>query len=207
MSRSAQKILDALFSVLVGLPDDFFGAVNDIERGKTMSTQLKIKIMSLSAEAAIIRRQERKLAKVLARKGIAKGADATWESIHNHRRHEVRREQRHSLLAYAFLRGKSYQSIEPFSWHSPCLNKVMLMAQRFAPDMEDFAQRWSAWEQDAKAHLGTLGRWLGRRDKRAKEIHQKRLARVPLTDAQRAERARDWAMQELARDAQRLGLD
>lgn len=188
-------------------PDDFVTSFDFIEREKTMSTQLKIKILSLSAEAVIIRRQEHKLAKVLARKGKAKGTDATWWDIQSHRRLVVRDEQRHSLLAYAFLRGKSYESIEPFSWDSPRLKKVEEMAKRFAPEMEDFAQRWSAWEQAAKAHLKTLEGWRGLRDKRAGEIHQKRLARVPLTDAQRAERKRDWAMQEMARDAQRLGLD
>ena len=54
-------------------PDDFVTSFDFIEREKTMSTQLKIKILSLSAEAVIIRRQEHKLAKVLARKGKAKG--------------------------------------------------------------------------------------------------------------------------------------
>ena len=179
-------------NMLADLPDDFVDQIHDIEREKTMSTQLKIKIMSLSAEAVIIRRHERKLAKVLARKGKAKGTDATWSSIQSHRRHEVRWEQRHSLLAYAFLRGKSYADVEKFCWADPDLKKVEEMAKRFAPGMEDFAQRWGAWEQDAKAHLKTLSGWRGKRDRRAGEIHLRRLSRVPLTAEQRAARKARW---------------
>lgn len=200
------SLIQSFINLLAALPDDFVDQFADIEREKTMSTELKIKIASLAAEAAIIRRHERRIAKARARRGLSKGTDPTWSSIQSHRRHEVRWEARHALLAQAFLKGRSLADIEPFSWHSPRLSKVMEIAARFAPGMDDFGQRWTAWQADAKKHLAILGGWKGERDKRAGEICQKRLARVPLTDEQRAARARDWAMQELARDAQRLGL-
>ena len=186
------SLIQSFINLLAALPDDFVDQFADIEREKTMSTQLKIKIASLAAEAAIIRRHERRIAKARARRGLPKGTDATWSSLQSHRRHEVRWEARHALLAQAFLKGRSYDDIELFSWHDPDLKKVGEMAKRFAPGVEDLAQRWSAWEADAKTHLKMLGGWRGMRDMKAGMIRQKRLARVPLTDAQRAARRVAW---------------
>lgn len=201
---SATSALDVL-ALLEVLPDDAIIRSEDIERGKTMSTQLKIKILSLAAEAAIIRRQERKIAKAMAHKGRPKGLHPTWNSIQSHRRGVVRREQRHSLLAYAFLKGQQYHLVEAFCWTSPDLKKVEEMARRFEPEMEDFAQRWSAWEQNAKAQLKAAAEV---RQISAKARHANRMARVPATPEQRAERKRSWNLSELARlDAQLLGLD
>lgn len=75
---------------------------------------LKVKIKSLAEEAKIIRAMEKKATKrnwthVEPRLGyefkIANG-------LHYHRTHDVRNEARASQLAYGFLRGKKYATLE-----------------------------------------------------------------------------------------------
>lgn len=70
---------------------------------KTRIKMLKVKIKSLAAEAGIIRLEERR----------ARKCDQLRCELHEHRVKDVRREQRHSLLAYAFLRGVPYAKVEP----------------------------------------------------------------------------------------------
>lgn len=60
---------------------------------------LRVKIKSLAEEAKIIRFEESRYPK--------------WQpGLHSHRVHEVRDEQRSTLLAYAFLRGKPLTNVE-----------------------------------------------------------------------------------------------
>lgn len=82
-----------------------------------MSVYLRVKIKSLAAEATIIRREERR-AKLLWQKY----QNPTFFSLQGHRRCEVRPEARAALLAYGFLRGRTYHQIEnkchePPNWH------------------------------------------------------------------------------------------
>lgn len=69
---------------------------------KDLRTFLKIKIKSLAAEARIIRSETAKKHRADIKNGLA-----------NHRRLVVRRAMRNTLIAYAFIRGRSYKSIEP----------------------------------------------------------------------------------------------
>jgi hypothetical protein len=65
---------------------------------------IKVKILSLAAEARIIRRQEAKARAhedLFLRMGLA-----------DHRKGIVRHEARHALLAYGFLRGTPYKKME-----------------------------------------------------------------------------------------------
>ncbi len=98
---------------------------------KTRVKMLKVKIKSLAEEARIIRREElRALGWRLSptkRKDMGKGYvqrnpnyyvikyrdAALHEELRNHRVGDVRREQRVSLLAYAFLRNKTLAACEP----------------------------------------------------------------------------------------------
>jgi len=64
---------------------------------------LKVKIKSLAAEARIIRLEERRAGK----------SNTLREQLYRHRTVDVRREQRASLLAYAFLRGRPLAAVEP----------------------------------------------------------------------------------------------
>ncbi len=81
---------------------------------------LKVKIKSLAVEAQIIRREERK-----ARD------HQTREELHSHRVNDVRHEARCSLLAYAFLRGKSKVSVEPCSKCAPDWKRVGQIVRKF----------------------------------------------------------------------------
>jgi hypothetical protein len=69
---------------------------------KTRVRMLKVKIKSLAEEARIIRLEE------------ARSEPGSQQQIelHAHRVHDVRREQRASLLAYAFLRGVPLAAVE-----------------------------------------------------------------------------------------------
>lgn len=81
---------------------------------KTQVKMLKVKIKSLAEEAQIIRLEEKR---ALAR--TPDGKPSKWTdpdlycSLREHRVKDVRKEQRHSLLAYAFLRGVPYVKVEP----------------------------------------------------------------------------------------------
>jgi hypothetical protein len=64
--------------------------------------QLRVKIKSLAAEATIIRFEEEKA----LRRAIP------HDSLHRHRVYDVACEQRAALLAYAYIRGQSYDKAE-----------------------------------------------------------------------------------------------
>lgn len=87
-----------------------------------MSIELKVKIKSLAAEATIIRREER----------LAKTVE-TRASLHQHRVGVVRYEARHSLLAYGYLRGRSYRQIEASCKRSPDWSSVERMIKKYGP--------------------------------------------------------------------------
>jgi hypothetical protein len=100
---------------------------------KTQVKALKVKIKSLAAEARIIRLEERKALGLYAapagatdyapsgapggpkkpkRKGPARRDETLYLSLRTHRTDDVRREQRSALLAYAFVRGRKYGTVE-----------------------------------------------------------------------------------------------
>ena len=70
------------------------------------SAKFRVKIKSLAAEARIIRQEERRCSH----------GDYAGESqrgcLRHHRTTVVRLEQRSTLLAYAFLRGRKYRQVE-----------------------------------------------------------------------------------------------
>ena len=80
-----------------------------------------MKIKSLAAEAGIIRAEERR------------HRDEPWmrESLRRHRTEDVRREQRASLLAYAFLRGRSYAATEPKPRVPPRMGRIVELVHVF----------------------------------------------------------------------------
>lgn len=81
-------------------------------------THLKVKIKSLAAEAKIIRAEERK-------------GGVMVNSLHFHRVCDVRREARHSQLAYAFIRGVPYKVVEPNSKNAPNWSYVAKLVEKF----------------------------------------------------------------------------
>lgn len=115
---------------------------------KVQVKYLKVKIKSLAAESGIIRLEERRsLGRRLSdvkydrdgnvrpmwREFIGRD-DALYTSLRQHRVIEVRQEQRSSLLAYAFLRGRDYRQCEcPAADNKPDLDRVMSLVKKFGP--------------------------------------------------------------------------
>ena len=102
---------------------------------------LKVKIKSLAAEAKIIRQEERK------NKG---DRGAHWrELLKRHRQGIVRNEQRHTLLAYGFIRGRAVEQIEDHCKSDPNWSKVWKMIEKYGvcrdwsnyEDPQEFSQR------------------------------------------------------------------
>ena len=118
-----------------------------------MNVELKVKIKSLAAEAKIIRGEEGK-----QRKHIAKArsvGNETWLAQHRakrdglraHRKDVVRYEARHSLLAYGFLRGVPYRAMELKCHEPPDWSKVLKIAERFGGGSRD--NEFKAWREAA----------------------------------------------------------
>lgn len=79
-----------------------------------MSIELKIKSKHLALEPAIIRKEERKLLNHIrsGRSNDTAAAIRKYESLHNHRKWNVRNEARATELARAYITGKPYLSVE-----------------------------------------------------------------------------------------------
>lgn len=97
--------------------------------------QLTIKIKSLAAEARIIRQHEKK---ALAHARCRKGDEAAqrpfydrYAGLHGHRTGVVRDAARSALLAYGYLRGRSYDQIEGSSKTTPSWPDVDKMVLRY----------------------------------------------------------------------------
>jgi hypothetical protein len=91
---------------------------------------LKIKIKSLAEEARIIRLEERKSRTQALRTGLI-----------DHRKGIVRREARHSLLLYGFMRDWPYSALEDFTKDPPNWSKIQKMGIRFHADEEPL-KKW-----------------------------------------------------------------
>ena len=108
-----------------------------------MKIYLKIKIMSLAAEARIIRAEEKKWP----------GEHAARNGLRRHRIHEVRPEARHALLAYGFLRGRDYRALEAKAACAPDWDRVQRLAEKFGAaakaDQPGIAQRFARWKDAA----------------------------------------------------------
>jgi len=83
-----------------------------------MSIELKIKSKHLALEAQVIRFEEHKLRNRInyaIKKNVQVDIDSikyTWHSINEHRRWDVRNENRATFLARAYLAGLDYKTVE-----------------------------------------------------------------------------------------------
>jgi len=99
--------------------------------------ELKVKIKSLAAEAAIIRKEERKLT------GVSR-----WH-LQDHRKGIVRGVARQSLIAYQHIRGRDpsvHVPRDPGIWRRDC-PEVIRMIKRYGDDdartrVADFEKRF-----------------------------------------------------------------
>jgi len=116
---------------------------------------LKVKIKSLAAEARIIRHEEHR-----ARKYDVDGAPSLlfW-GLRSHRTCDVRREARASLLAYGFLRGRTYALMEAKSYDDPPMSRVAELVKKYGllkpPPNRSLADLLGDWQ---KGEIDTLTR-------------------------------------------------
>ena len=107
-----------------------------------MSRELKVKSKHLSVEAQIIRHEERKLKRQIVwqkdRQIDCSELQGEWFSMNNHRRVDVRNENRATFLARAFIANKPYKSVEKkinrngkdlFRWH--ILPRIVSMVSKY----------------------------------------------------------------------------
>lgn len=80
---------------------------------------LRIKLMSLAAEARIIKKEERRMPVALA------------GEMHRHRIRRVRAEARDTHVALGFLRGRAYAQLEPIHYTDPEWKQVLAMVQKY----------------------------------------------------------------------------
>jgi hypothetical protein len=121
-----------------------------------MKTYLKIKIVSLAAEARLIRREERRY------RGPKWGPSPVRLGLHRHRIHEVRPEARHALLAYGFLRGRSYRQIESRAGCVPNWDRVQDLILKYGEvaeaDRATTIQRFAEWQSAGCTRGGPVRR-------------------------------------------------
>lgn len=105
---------------------------------------LKVKIKSLAEEAKIIRKEE---------KGPHSDRDEYGHSARQmglqlHRTGVVRREARHALLAYGFLRGRRYRQMEAKCEFPPDWESVQRMVVKYG--LQGYGWKlWKRGEQEA----------------------------------------------------------
>ena len=97
-------------------------------------------------DEATISRLKKKLARSRARLQNPKAMSALW-GLRNHRTNEVRKEARSSFIAYGFLRGRSYSSIEqtdkPVDW-----DRVEALVKKYGEDdIRERMQRFAEWAE------------------------------------------------------------
>jgi len=100
---------------------------------------MRVKIRSLAEEARIIRNEEKKAKK--------RGLLERCHGLHQHRTDDLRRCARHNLLAYGYLRGRSYREMEPNARREPEWDLVKRHAKAFCDEWDEAA--WKAWLRDA----------------------------------------------------------
>lgn len=121
-----------------------------------MNVHLRVKAMSLAAEASIIRKHERKILKHSRWQAIyhtiedAKDSRLVFTSLHHHRVNVVRKHCRTANLAYGFVRGRSYKQMEQKCYEHPDWSAVEKLVLKYADgDPRDVMQRFSQWKADA----------------------------------------------------------
>jgi hypothetical protein len=106
---------------------------------------LRIKLKSLAAEAKIIRLEE------------ARNKRLRYE-LSAHRRGVVRTAARNTLLAYAFLKGRTYKSVEPNAHTPPNWKEVERMVRQYGVAGPDFTTNvnWDEYQAKKTEHEKAL---------------------------------------------------
>lgn len=97
-------------------------------------TYLKVKIKSLAEEARIIRHQERSFkarARAAKKTETKQALYGTFWGLKGHRIVDVRNEQRSTLLAYGFIRGRRYSQLEQKCERKPNWKRVKEIVAKY----------------------------------------------------------------------------
>lgn len=120
----------------------------------TKKTYLKIKILSLGAEALLIKKEERKWLKVPFFHENVKHPHPLYLGLRGHRLYEVRTECRHAHIAYGWMRGRRYKQIENKCHIEPDWSRVANIVNVFsygryamAPDRKALKEQLEAWSR------------------------------------------------------------
>lgn len=108
-----------------------------------MSIELKVKSKHLSVEARIIRHEENKLKRQIEwKKQNEQDQEAErsqWFSLNEHRRWDVRNENRATFLARAYIAGKAYKNVEQKRkydrenlFHQNILPRVLTLVKKYS---------------------------------------------------------------------------
>lgn len=103
-----------------------------------MSIELKIKAKHLALEPAIIRKEEKKILKRIRSGRCNDTAEAfrKYESLHNHRKWNVRNESRATHLARAYIAGMTYSTVEKkrhneYNFNRYIVPRILAMVQKY----------------------------------------------------------------------------
>lgn len=120
-----------------------------------MSIELKIKSKHLALEPGIIKHEEHKLKKQITwlklRQMPADHLYSKLKSLQDHRRWDVRNEQRATFLARAFLKGTPYSKVEkttdPYMRALYITRRVVAMVKKYSDygndtNVEQMIRRW-----------------------------------------------------------------
>jgi hypothetical protein len=121
-----------------------------------MSIQLKIKSKHLSLESKVIRYEEKKLLKQAAwlrkHQESTSKVEAMYDSLSNHRKKDVRNENRATFLARAYINGKKYSEVERCRKESKELTFKSLVLPRVLSMVNKY--------HDRDATIGMLRHWI-----------------------------------------------
>lgn len=113
---------------------------------------IKVKILSLAAEAKIIRQQEAK--------ARAHGNLSLRVGLGDHRRGIVRHEARHALLAYGFLRGRAYKQMEAKAHQEPNFPKIRKAIEKHGCDYRPGGETWNEYLARKAQMLEDFDKWV-----------------------------------------------
>ena len=129
-------------------------------------TFLRIKIKHLALEPELIKLEQRRVRARAHYKALAAAGQNTptyedpWLAIElrNHRLQAIRPEASAAQLAYAFIRGKSYNVIEPTSKWSPQIHRIAELIVKYGDHTDTNAAKEAliAWIEQS-------GRWQWKR--------------------------------------------
>ncbi len=113
---------------------------------------LKVKIKSLADEARTIHKEELKPHKDMDECGYSDERRGLWI----HRTGPVRREARHALLAYGFIRGRKYRQMEAKCEFEPDWDTVQRLVTKYGLPAKTWQTFWNLSRGERKELEETL---------------------------------------------------